>query len=207
MTWQREAKVIVAVAIAGITGLAASQSAVEADAARLDNALALRAGHVVADIGAGGGDLTLILARRVGPSGRVYATELDAGRVRSIEAAAGAAALGNVTALEGHALRTNLPEGCCDALVVRFVYHHFKDPASMNASMFRSLKPGGLLAIIDFLPDGPESPDPAGRASDEHHGVSAATVSRELRDAGFEAVNVENSIRRASFMVVVRRKR
>jgi predicted methyltransferase len=47
---------------------------------------------------------------------------------------------------------TNLPEGCCDSIVMRLVYHHLTKPAEIDASLFRSLKPGGLLAVIDEEP-------------------------------------------------------
>lgn len=184
---------------------ATAQDEFAVDAARLVRALELTAGQTVADIGAGAGQLTVLLARAVGPAGHVYGTELNVDRLRAIREAADAAGLKNVTVVEGHATRTNLPERCCDALVVRFVYHHFKDPGLMNASLRQSVKPGGFLAIIDFAPDGAESADPAGRTSGEQHGVTAATVVRELRQAGFELVVVEEAIRRSGFMVVVRR--
>ena len=112
------------------------------DAARLVTALKLQPGQTVADIGAGRGELTVELAREVGPGGQVYATELDADRLRDIREAAAAAGLTNVTVVEAHATRTNLPAACCDALVLRRVYHHIRDPSLMNASMRESLRPG-----------------------------------------------------------------
>ena len=111
----------------------------------------------------------------------------------------------NVTVLEAHATRTNLPERCCEVLVLRRVYHHFSDPEPMNASMWESLKPGGLLAVLDFAPDGAESPDPADRDTGDRHGVTSATVVRELREAGFEVVVVDEGTGRGRYMVVVRR--
>jgi ubiquinone/menaquinone biosynthesis C-methylase UbiE len=205
----RRRRVIPAIAAAAMTVVLAASAAAQdefaADAARLVKALKLSAGQTVADIGAGGGQLSVALAREVGPSGRVYATELNANLLPVIRRAADSAALTNVSVIEGHATRTNLPESCCDALVVRFVYHHFKDPRQMNASLRQALKPGGLLAVIDFSADSAESADPARRGSGDRHGVASATVVRELRDAGLELVGVEEPIRRSSFMVVVRR--
>jgi predicted methyltransferase len=197
--------------LAGLAGMAAfagtanAQDEFASDATRLATALKLHAGQTVADIGAGGGQLTVALAREVGPSGRVYATELDADRLRDIRQAKESAGLENVSVIEAHATRTNLPERCCDALVLRKVYHHFGNPHLMNASMRESLKPGGLLAVIDFAPDSAESPDPSDRDAGDQHGVTSATVVRELRQAGFEVVAVEQETRPGSFMVVVRR--
>jgi ubiquinone/menaquinone biosynthesis C-methylase UbiE len=191
--------------VAGFSGTAKAQDELASDAARLVSALELRPGQAVADIGAGGGQLALALAREVGPSGQVYATELSEGRLRDIRQAVDSAGLRNVTVIEAHATRTNLPEQCCDALVLRRVYHHFDEPHLMNASMRQSLKPGGFLAVIDFDPDSAESADPAQRATGNQHGVTSATVVRELGEAGFEVVTVEEGSRSGRFMVVARR--
>jgi precorrin-6B methylase 2 len=129
--------------MAAFAGTATAQDEFASDAARLVTALKLHAGQTVADIGAGGGQLTVALAREVGPSGHVYATELDKDRLSDIRQATDSAGLQNVSVIEAHATRTNLPEWCCDALVLRKVYHHFGNPHLMNASMRQSLKPGG----------------------------------------------------------------
>jgi ubiquinone/menaquinone biosynthesis C-methylase UbiE len=207
MTRSRRLLLIVGVlgGMAAVAATANAQDEFATDAARLVGALKLHAGQTVADIGAGHGQLTIALAREVGPSGRVYATELEDDRMRDIREAANSAGLKNVSVLEAHATRTNLPDGCCDALVLRKVYHHFDDPALMNASMRQSLKPGGLLAVIDFNPDEAESEDPRGRDAGDQHGITSATVVRELTQAGFEEVAVEKGDRPGNFMVVVRR--
>jgi ubiquinone/menaquinone biosynthesis C-methylase UbiE len=184
-----------------------AQDEFASDAVRLSKALKLTAGQTVADIGAGEGHLSVALSRIVGASGRVYATDVSADRLRDIKRAAVAAQVHNIVVTEGHAARTNLPDACCDAAVVRFVYHHFRDPRSMNASLLRTLKPGALLAVIDFSPDSGESSDPAGRVSDPHHGVTASTVERELREAGFEAVAMEDATEKGGYLVVMRRPR
>ena len=192
-------------AIAVFPATATAQDELASDAARLVTALKLDAGQTIADIGAGRGQLTVALARKVGPSGRVYATELDPDRLRDIREAASAAGLQNVSVIEARATATNLSERCCDALVLRRVYHHFDDPSLMNASLRQSLKPGGLLAVIDFDPDSAESPDPANRDTGDQHGVTSATVVRELSQAGLELVAVQEAARPGRYMVVMRR--
>jgi ubiquinone/menaquinone biosynthesis C-methylase UbiE len=180
------------IALAGSAAPAATghaQDEFTSDAARLVTALSLGAGQSVADIGAGRGQLTVALAQKVGPSGRVYATELDESRLRTIRETADSAGLSNVSVIEAHASRTNLPEQCCDALVLRLVYHHFEDPPPMNASLWQSLKPGGLLAVIDFPPDGKESRDPGDRDTGNQHGITSATVVRELSQSRIPQVH------------------
>ncbi len=186
-------------------GLACAQAEFAADATRLATALKLDEGKTVADIGAGGGQLTVELARKVGPSGKVYATELEESRRRDIREAVESAGLKNVTVLEAAVTRTNLPERCCDALVLRRVYHHIDDPVRMNASLLASLRPDGFLAVIDFDPDSAESADPANRDTGDQHGVTSATVVRELGEAGFEKIAVEKGAGGDRYLVVARR--
>ncbi len=201
---QRLAPMVVS-ALVAFTGTARAQDEFASDARRLVLAIQLHEGQTVADIGAGRGQLAVELARGVGPSGRVYATALEEDRRRDIREAAKSAGLKNVEVLEARATSTNLPERCCDALVMRRVYHHIGNPSLMNASMLASLKPGGFLAIIDFPPDSAESADPNGRDEGEQHGVTSATVARELGEAGFGVVTVEKGEGSDRYMVVARR--
>jgi predicted methyltransferase len=98
------------------------------------------------------------------------------------------ATLEHVTVLEGGSARANLPDGCCDAIFMRHVYHHLGDPAAMNASVRQSLKPGGRMAVVDFAPDRGRCAPPGRRDTSTSHGVTPETVIEELRQAGFENV-------------------
>ena len=145
---------------------------------RLRQVLALEAGKVVADVGAGKGELTVALAREVKPNGRVLSTEIDATRLKDLRAAVADARLDNVTVVDARSNETGLPPNCCDAIVLRRVYHHLTDPSSINASLLRALRPGGVLAVIDFPP-----PFFWSRGS---LGVPAKAVVDEVTASGFE---------------------
>jgi ubiquinone/menaquinone biosynthesis C-methylase UbiE len=160
-----------------------------ADTKRLIEALQLKPGDVVAEIGAGGGELTVALAQHVGPTGRVLSSELGAERVQRLRAAVETSGVANVQIIEGHETRANLPEDCCDALFMRNVYHHFGDPPAMHASFLRALKPGGRIAIIDFAPRKGDTAPPGKRSEETSHGVSEVVVAEELKTAGFALVS------------------
>ena len=162
------------------------------DAQRLIAEMGVTAGMTVGEIGAGSGELTVLMAQHVGPAGKVYSTEISEQRLADIRNAVSAARLQNVTVLQAGAESSNLDAGCCDAIFMRNVYHHFAQPAPINTSLFAALKPGGRLAIVDFPPgNGAEAPTPSARAADGTHGVKKETVARELEAAGFVRVKVE----------------
>jgi ubiquinone/menaquinone biosynthesis C-methylase UbiE len=142
--------------------------------------LALRPGMTVADVGAGFGAWTVQFARVVGPSGRVYATDIGPAQLAAIREYVNKEALNNVTVLEGAAETTNLPAGCCDAILMRDAYHHLTEPDPIGRSLAAALKSGGRLAVIDFPPR-PNSERPAGvRENRGGHGVPPAGVEQEL---------------------------
>jgi SAM-dependent methyltransferase len=82
---------------------------------------------------------------------------------------------------------------CCDAIVLRRVYHHLSDPAAMNVELLRAVRPGGVLAVIDFPPTlswlwpWPPNGVPSNRNG---HGVAASLVVDEVTASGFELVKV-----------------
>jgi SAM-dependent methyltransferase len=147
----------------------------------------------VADVGAGRGELTVALAAEVGPGGRVYSTEIDRESLEQIGAAVATARLANVTLVLAEVRDTGLPASCCDAIVLRRVYHHLADPVATNASLLRALRPGGVLAVIDFPPllswlwPWPPAGVPRSRGG---HGVDARLVTEEVVASGFELVQV-----------------
>ena len=141
----------------------------------------------VADVGAGDGEWSVELARRVGESGHVFATEVDEDDLEQTHDRLEQTGLGNSTVILGDQNDTGLPAGCCDAILLRLVYHHFTDPAPMRASLRRALKPGGLLAVIDILPQShwrelEGVPDRGG------HGIDPEELLAEMTGDGFEEV-------------------
>jgi SAM-dependent methyltransferase len=156
---------------------------------RLREALALRPGVSVADVGTGKGQLTLALAREVGPTGRVFATDIDSERVAALRAAVEKDKLRNVVLVQAKPRETGLPRACCDAIVLRRVYHHLTDPAETNLDLREALRPGGLLIVIDFPPPlawlwpWPPEGAPSNRGG---HGIASSLVIDEVTASGLE---------------------
>jgi precorrin-6B methylase 2 len=175
------------------------------DTETLIKVLQLQPGHVVAEIGAGGGELTAAVARHVGPQGRVFTSELGAERIAKLRSAVEKSGLTQVQIVEGQEAHANLPEACCEAIFMRNVYHHFGDTQAMNASVVRALKPGGRVAVIDFPPRNNADTAPAGkRGDDSAHGVSADVVANELKTAGLTILSSEERPNR--WFIVVAQK-
>ncbi len=105
----------------------------------LREVLTLRPGMSVADVGAGQGALTVALAAEVGPSGQVFSTDIDPQALEQIRARIADAALRNVIVVQAHASDTGLPIDCCDAVVLRRVYHHLSDAAATNVRLLGAL--------------------------------------------------------------------
>jgi ubiquinone/menaquinone biosynthesis C-methylase UbiE len=169
--------------------------------------LEIQPGMEVADLGAGDGTYAIALARRVGPSGHVYATEIDPDRLAAIRQAVKEAGLDNVTVIEGAVARTNLPDGCCDALYSRLVYHHLTEPDALNADIRRALRPGGRLLVIDFEPGGALDWLASPATAERHggHGTPKDTVTKEVTAAGFELLRGPEPWRGKTYAVLFRR--
>ncbi|MHB8503052.1 MAG: class I SAM-dependent methyltransferase [Candidatus Acidiferrales bacterium] len=142
-------------------------------------------GAVVADIGAGDGSYTFAAVEQVGATGRVFATEINQEKLKALRGEVKKRDLQNVTVIESGEAETNLPASCCDAIFLRRVYHHLTKPLEFDASILRSLKSGGKLAIIDFPPH-PEYGLVKGVPKDrEGHGIQQKILIDELGKAGF----------------------
>ena len=111
--------------------------------------LGLGNGSVIADIGAGGGRDTWVFANIVGETGTVFAEEIDEKKVKTLKTEAKKRELGRVKPVLGRSDNPNLPAETADLVYMNHVYHHFARPREMLRAIWRGLKPGGYLVIID----------------------------------------------------------
>jgi predicted methyltransferase len=141
-------------------------------------------GKRIADIAAGKGYLTKHLARAVGVSGRVYAVEVGEEELRALTELSQTAAFNCVEAVRGSETDSHLPDNI-DGAVILDSYHELTNYQAMLASIFRSLRPGAALVIVDNAPFHMwRSESRSFQAS--HHAIDPTLVASELRAAGFE---------------------
>ena len=189
--------------------IAQERAQAELEIPKLIEVLALKPSMVVADVGAGGGALTVVLARWL-PAVRVIATDLNPSFLAEIRDYAKREGLSNITLVEGALASTNLPASCCDAMLMRNVYHHLTEPETFITSVIASLKPGGQLAIVDF-PARTGSALPKGvRANREGNGIRSSLVEEEMRASGLTHVKtIQNwptgDAKLVSFLVLFRK--
>lgn len=169
--------------------IAQERKQAELDVPQIVEALELKPGMTVADVGTGGGAMTVVLGHWIG-SGHVFATDVTERALRQTREYVKREGLTNVTVIEGAEAATNLPEACCDAIFLRNVYHHITAVDAFTKSLVASLKPGGRLAIIDFedRKGGPSRIPKGVPANRGGHGVPPGIVVEELTAAGLTHV-------------------
>lgn len=148
------------------------------------DALGLRPGMAVADVGAGTGFFTALIATRVADSGRVYAVDIAKNFLEHIRTTAKEAGISNITTVHCDDHSTKLDEESVDLVYVCDTYHHFEFPEDTLASIHAALRPGGQLVIVDFeRVRGVQS-----EWALNHVRCGKGTVADEVRDAGFDFV-------------------
>jgi len=186
-TFRCTSATVVAILLWSLGGVAlATNNDEQKEITRLAQLTQWKPGTVVADIGAGDGSYSFAAAETVGPTGRVYATEIDTDKLKTLKAEAAKRHPQNVIVVEGAADDTNLPSNCCDTIFLRHVYHHITQPREFDKHLLRSLRPGAYLAIIDFPPN-PNYPPVEGVPKNRGgHGLPQKVLVEELTSAGLQ---------------------
>jgi predicted methyltransferase len=157
----------------------------------ITQALGLRAGMAVADIGAGTGLFTRLFADRVGPSGVVYAVDISKPFLKHIEAQARRSGQTQVKTILGSQDSANLPPNSIDLAFLCDTYHHFEHPAQELASIYRALRSDGRLVVVDFDRDRASGKD---RDFIRKHVRAGKSVFRgEIERAGFRRIDVRDA--------------
>jgi FkbM family methyltransferase len=162
----------------GIDWLERPERQFEENSALLLKNLNLKSGMHVADIGAGSGYYTSLIAKRIG-NGKVYAVDVEPQMILFLNERIKEEKLSNVVTVLGSEKSTALPSSSIDMMLLVDVYHEFSFPYEMGHSMYNALKPAGRLVLVEF------------RSEDETvpiktiHKMSEAQSVKELKAVGF----------------------
>jgi predicted methyltransferase len=160
------------------------------------DALQIAEDSVVADLGAGGGWFTIRLARRVGPNGLVYAEDVQRLMIEAIERRVQREGLTNVRTVLGEYDNPfpGLASNTLDAVLIVDAFNEMEHPVVLLRNVGRTLKPGGMIGIIDYRPgEGGPGPDPQYR-------VAPATIIETAKAAGLKFLGQDNFLRYQYFL-------
>jgi protein-L-isoaspartate O-methyltransferase len=146
---------------------------------RMLESLELKPGMVVADVGAGVGYHSLLMARMVGPKGVVIATDVQPQMLSMLRANARQAGVRNIKTVLCNQDDPGLPEAAVDLILMVDVYHECSDPVATLKGLHEGLKPGGRLVLVEFRAE-----DPAVPIKPEHK-MTVEQVRKEIEPEGF----------------------
>ena len=158
-------------------------------------ALGIEPGDRVADLGSGSGYFTFRLAGEVGPSGKVYAVDIDEDMNAYVAGLAEERGAENVEIVLAAPGDPRLPEGAIDLIFTSNTYHHIEDRPSYFARVKRFLSPGGRIAILDYREDAGWFQCLFG------HATPPDAIEREMGEAGYEVVARPGFLEDQTFLV------
>jgi 2-polyprenyl-3-methyl-5-hydroxy-6-metoxy-1,4-benzoquinol methylase len=157
--------------------------------------LGLEPGMTVADIGAGVGYFSVKMARKVGPDGIVYATDIQPKMLEYLEAYARQNQVENIRAVLSEPDDPKLPAGTIDLVLLVDVYHEFSHPSEMLQGIRRALKPDGRVVLLEYRKEDPDLP------IKEDHKMSVKMVKKELEPEGFQFDELITSLPRQHILI------
>jgi len=152
-------------------------------------------GASVADIGAGSGYMTVKLAARVGPTGRVFANDVQPQMLEMLARRFANQRITNVTMVQGTVDDPKLPASSVDLELMVDVYHELSQPQTMLRHLREALKPGGRLVLLEYRKEDPSNP------IRPEHKMSVAEAKLEVEAEGFTLSKVDEALPRQHILI------
>jgi ubiquinone/menaquinone biosynthesis C-methylase UbiE len=159
------------------------------------NVLKIPKGASVADIGAGSGFITERLSARVGPTGRVFANDLQPQMLQILGRRLAQRNITNVTLVQGTIDDPKLDAASVDLEIMVDVYHELSQPQAMLRRLRAALKPGGRLVLLEYRKEDPTVPIKF------EHKMSVAEAKMELEAEGFTLAKVDEALPRQHILI------
>jgi len=163
-------------------------------------AIGIRRGMVAADVGAGSGVMTFKMAKLVGPSGKVYANDIQPQMLEILQTRAQRDKITNVQTVLGTVSDPKLPAGAIDLILLVDVYHEFSQPQAMLDHMREALKANGRLVLLEYRKEDPTVPILP------DHKMSVSEVKAEVEPEGFQFDQVIEVLPRQHIIIFRPRK-
>jgi ubiquinone/menaquinone biosynthesis C-methylase UbiE len=128
------------------------------------------------------------MARRVGAQGEVIATDVQPEMLRALDARLTREGIRNARLVRATEHRANLPERCCDLVLLVDVYHELADPPGVMAGVRRALRPRGRLALVEYRGEDPRVP------IKPEHKMTLAKIVGELEPLGFRFLRAHEEL-------------
>ena len=181
--------------VEGADWLDRSERDQEEDPDRAIDVLKLQKGATVADIGAGSGYMTEKLAKKVGPMGKVYATDIQQGMIDLLAKRVAKRKLSNVTPVLSAQDDPRLPLESIDLAIMVDVYHELSQPQLMLRRIRAALKPGGRLVLVEYRKEDPNIP------IRPEHKMSVAEAKLEVEAEGFRLTTTNEDLPRQHVLI------
>lgn len=159
------------------------------------NVLKIPKGATVADIGAGSGFITERLSARVGPTGRVFANDVQPQMLQILARRLAQRKITNVTLVQGTIDDPKLDPASVDLAIMVDVYHELSQPQAMLRHLRAALKPGGRLVLLEYRKEDPTIPIKF------EHKMSVAEAKMELEAEGFTLAKVDEALPRQHILI------
>ena len=159
------------------------------------DAIKLVVGSTVADVGAGSGYMTVRMAKRVGPTGKVYANDIQPQMLSMLRQRLDREKIANVELVLGGYDDPKLPANTIDLILMVDVYHEFSEPQKMLRRMRDSLKTGARLVLFEYRKEDPSIP------IRPDHKMSVAEAKMEVEAEGFTLSSVDERLPRQHILV------
>lgn len=157
--------------------------------------LGIAKGAAVADIGAGSGYMTVRLAAQVGPTGRVYAIDVQPQMLEILRRRLADSRIANVSLILGAVDDPKLSPASVDLALMVDVYHELSQPQPVLRRLREALKPGGRLVLLEYRKEDPSIPIKF------EHKMSVQEARMEVEAEGFTLARVDESLPRQHLLV------
>jgi len=159
------------------------------------DAIGVRKGMTVADVGAGVGYFSLRLANRVGDAGKVYANDVQPEMLTMLKQRAAKAKVSNIIPVLGTESDPKLPAKSMDLILLVDVYHEFSQPQAMLQKLRQALKDDGMLVLLEFRKEDPRIP------IRPEHKMTVDEVKAEVTPEGFRLEKVLKDLPRQHIFI------